>query len=580
MQMIARVGLASLVFASQTFGAALLLEDGRKLTLVGYGSRYYDVADSANSPPHTNLHCNTHNGQVVRCDELPPDYPGGATMYETARWDFTTNPVPAYSSFNAEVRGEVIVGVGIVAQESEITADYFSARGAASFSGGVTENDARRNNTGTTDSTSLYHVRFSLEMPHLFQLDGKFEGLSNYGSQSRDLGGCYPDDDYCTTNIFASLRDDSGNVIFYFSAQTPQVQHTGYLRPGIYELVASASAGGIANRYEQWHRVARFDIGLRLVPTDLVVPTIMMEPRPRTNVVGSSLMLSATVGGTEPLSYQWFKDNETLPGATGRTHVLTNVRSTDAGAYHVTVSNAVGIATSSNAVLTIAPAEMPSVIAGPLINPANGHEYFLLAQSTWIEAEAAAQALGGHLATLRSASEQEWLFTNFSTWGGQERSLWIGLHDTNALTNATNQVDRRTEFVWSSGEPVTYANWNASEPNNYRELGEYYVHTEPIDLGSWNDTWDTDFNQKPLHGVVEVIPVKDRPEMTIRVAEVEVCWTSRADRMYLVQYRSELTTNMWTDLMAAIQGTGTNNCIIDPIPRGEPQRYYRVQTVP
>ena len=159
----------------------------------------------------------------------------------------------------------------------------------------------------------------------------------------------------------------------------------------------------------------------------------------------------------------------------------------------------------------------------------------------------------------------------FSTWGGQERSLSIGLHDADTITNATNRADRESEFVWSSGDPLTYSNWNVSEPNNY------HVHTlsstEPTGPGSWNDPWDSDFNQKPLHGVVEVIPVNDRPEMTIRVANVEVCWTSRADRMYVVQYRSELTTNVWTDLTPPIQGTGTNNCIMDPVPRGEPQIY-------
>ena len=82
------------------------------------------------------------------------------------------------------------------------------------------------------------------------------------------------------------------------------------------------------------------------------------------------------------------------------------------------------------------------------------------------------------------------------------------MHDADPENNAVNRVDRQAEFVWASGEPVTYANWNPSEPNNYRELGEFYVHTlspsQPTGAGTWNDTWDTDLNGKPLHGVVEV----------------------------------------------------------------------------
>ena len=224
-----------------------------------------------------------------------------------------------------------------------------------------------------------------------------------------------------------------------------------------------------------------------------------------------------------------------------------------------------------------------TVIAGPTTNPVNGHIYYLLDQSPWIQAEAKAVAMGGHLATVRNQAEQDWIYSTFSRFGGTNRNLVIGFHDVSQFNNAEDRMQRETEFRWASGESAGYTHWAQGEPNNYRNWGEFWVHmVNPgvADLaGFWNDVWHTNANYgAPLNGVVEVIPVK--PEMTIRVANVEVCWTARADRMYLVQYRSELTTNMWTDLMAAIQGTGTNNCIIDPVPRGEPQRYYRVQTVP
>ena len=41
------------------------------------------------------------------------------------------------------------------------------------------------------------------------------------------------------------------------------------------------------------------------------------------------------------------------------------------------------------------------ILAGPTINPANGHTYCLLSQNTWSNAEAEAISLGGHLATIR-----------------------------------------------------------------------------------------------------------------------------------------------------------------------------------
>jgi hypothetical protein len=43
------------------------------------------------------------------------------------------------------------------------------------------------------------------------------------------------------------------------------------------------------------------------------------------------------------------------------------------------------------------------ILAGPFVNPANGHSYYLLSQNTWSNAEAEAVSLGGHLATIRNA---------------------------------------------------------------------------------------------------------------------------------------------------------------------------------
>ena len=66
---------------------------------------------------------------------------------------------------------------------------------------------------------------------------------------------------------------------------------------------------------------------------------------------------------------------------------------------------------------------------------------------------------------------------------------------------------------------------------------------------------------------------------TLRVSEVELCWETVATKVYQVQTRSALTTNLWTNLGGPIQGNGTTNCFKDAVPAGEPQRFYRV-TVP
>ena len=86
------------------------------------------------------------------------------------------------------------------------------------------------------------------------------------------------------------------------------------------------------------------------------------------------------------------------------------------------------------------------------VSPVTFNTYHLLESSTWTEAEAAAQSLGGHLVTINDAEEEDWVWTTFNPNGTS--LFWIGLNDT---------VNEGV-LVWSSGEPVTYTNWADSHP--------------------------------------------------------------------------------------------------------------------
>jgi hypothetical protein len=66
----------------------------------------------------------------------------------------------------------------------------------------------------------------------------------------------------------------------------------------------------------------------------------------------------------------------------------------------------------------------------------------------------------------------------------------------------------------------------------------------------------------------------------IRPSQMEICWASASNAAYRVEYRSELITN-WTDLFPTnIVATDDETCVLDDVPRGQPQRYYRVVEVP
>lgn len=66
------------------------------------------------------------------------------------------------------------------------------------------------------------------------------------------------------------------------------------------------------------------------------------------------------------------------------------------------------------------------------------------------------------------------------------------------------------------------------------------------------------------------------PLVTIRTSQVEVCWNSRSNLTYQLQYRSALTANLWTPLVNCVRSSGSTSCIADPIVVGQPQRFYRV----
>jgi hypothetical protein len=66
------------------------------------------------------------------------------------------------------------------------------------------------------------------------------------------------------------------------------------------------------------------------------------------------------------------------------------------------------------------------------------------------------------------------------------------------------------------------------------------------------------------------------PTASIRVSQVEVCWSTATNQVYQVQYRSTLTTNNWLNLSGPRSGDGTTNCVTDDVLPGQPQRFYRV----
>ena len=82
-------------------------------------------------------------------------------------------------------------------------------------------------------------------------------------------------------------------------------------------------------------------------------PLITSQPQSLTVAQGSNATFNVSLNGTVPFDYQWRFNGTNLAGATQSSFTRTNAGPTDAGSYSVAVTNALGNATSSNALLTV-----------------------------------------------------------------------------------------------------------------------------------------------------------------------------------------------------------------------------------
>jgi hypothetical protein len=134
---------------------------------------------------------------------------------------------------------------------------------------------------------------------------------------------------YYSTNVLAP----TANVIAGASAATylksiPEIADIGY-----YTVVATNVLGAVTS-------------APALLTVD-EVPTIITQPSGTNVAVGAPLVISVTVTGTPPLSFQWRNGGNNIPGATTTQYIKTSATTNDSGSYDVVVTNRFGSVTSS-----------------------------------------------------------------------------------------------------------------------------------------------------------------------------------------------------------------------------------------
>jgi hypothetical protein len=97
-------------------------------------------------------------------------------------------------------------------------------------------------------------------------------------------------------------------------------------------------------------------------------------------------------------------------------------------------------------------AELPDDYAnGWIYCPQTGHCYRMMrSKSNWYEACRMARRAGGHLVTVNTPEEDDWLIKRF----GNQGTFWIGL----------SRANRAYDWNWTTGEYTAYRNWQSGRP--------------------------------------------------------------------------------------------------------------------
>jgi hypothetical protein len=117
---------------------------------------------------------------------------------------------------------------------------------------------------------------------------------------------------------------------------------------------------------------------------------------------------------------------------------------------------------------------------------AGSHYYMCRYPANWIFANLNCELLGGHLVSLTSADEHQFVVDAMEAAVGNHW-FFIGLTDYGRTDN---------DWIWTSGEPYGWSNWRSGQPSGGSEA---FVHT--WHENKWNDT-----NFTAMHRYIAELP--------------------------------------------------------------------------
>ncbi|HEX9063379.1 MAG TPA: lectin-like protein, partial [Clostridia bacterium] len=138
---------------------------------------------------------------------------------------------------------------------------------------------------------------------------------------------------------------------------------------------------------------------------------------------------------------------------------------------------------------TAKPIDTQSIIKNPL----NNHSYAVLDKSmTWPYAKEYCEKLGGHLATITSQSEQEFIYSIMANHS--KNDYWLGGFQADGSSEPSGG------WQWVTKEDMSYTNWSSGKPDNYNGENRLTICV-PYET-KWNDDSENGYTSINQYGLI------------------------------------------------------------------------------
>jgi hypothetical protein len=184
-------------------------------------------------------------------------------------------------------------------------------------------------------------------------------------------------------------------------------------------------------------------------------PSILTQPQSQTVVAGQPASFSVGATGDAPLNYQWRFGGTDIAGATGTNYSIASAQPTNAGAYSVRISNAIGSTNSSIATLTVN--VPPTITAQPTnLTVLTGSNALFTAAAT---GTAPLSYQWRHNGTnLPGATDTTLALTNVQSSAAGSYSV-IVTNSVGVTNSGSAQLDVRYVFVYGNGQLLLGSNY-------------------------------------------------------------------------------------------------------------------------